>query len=41
MKQEVVEMAAMRAEEIISKGITDSDQDHLVDEFINSVEKLH
>ncbi len=41
LKQEVVEMAALRAEEIISKGINDSDQDHLVDEFIKSVEKLH
>ncbi len=41
LKQEVVEMAAMRAEEIIVKGIKDSDQDHLVNEFIKSVEKLH
>jgi F-type H+-transporting ATPase subunit b len=41
LKQEVVEMAALRAEEIIAKGINDSDQDHLVDEFIKSVEKLH
>ena len=41
LKQEVVQMAALRAEEIISKGIKDSDQDHLVNEFIKSVEKLH
>jgi F-type H+-transporting ATPase subunit b len=41
LKQEVVQMAALRAEEIIAKGIKDSDQDHLVDEFIKSVEKLH
>ena len=41
LKREVVEMAALRAEEIISKGIKDNDQDHLVDEFIQSVEKLH
>ena len=41
LKQEVVEMAAQRAEEIISRGIKDSDQDHLVNEFIKSVEKLH
>ncbi len=41
LKQEVVEMAALRAEEIIVKGIRDSDQDHLVNEFIKSVEKLH
>ena len=41
LKQEVVEMAALRAEEIIVKGIRGSDQDHLVNEFIKSVEKLH
>ncbi len=41
LKQEVVEIAALRAEEIIVKGIRDSDQDHLVNEFIKSVEKLH
>jgi len=41
LKQEVVQMAALRAEEIITKGIKDSDQDHLVNEFIESVEKLH
>ncbi len=41
LRQEVVEAAAARAEEIISKQIQDSDQDHLVNEFIERVEKLH
>ena len=41
LKKEVVEMAARRAEEVIAKEIKDSDQDHLVNEFIKSVEKLH
>ncbi len=41
LKQEVVELAAQRAEEVIAKEIKDSDQDHLVNEFIKSVEKLH
>jgi len=41
LRQEVVEMAAARAEEIIAKQIQDKDQDHLVNEFIERVEKLH
>ena len=41
LKREVVEMAAQRAEEVIAREIKDSDQDHLVNEFIKSVEKLH
>jgi len=41
LRQDVVEMAATRAEEIIAGQIQDSDQDHLVNEFIESVEKLH
>jgi F-type H+-transporting ATPase subunit b len=41
LKKEVVEMAAQRAEELIAREIKDSDQDHLVNEFIKSVEKLH
>lgn len=41
LKREVVDMAAQRAEAVIAKEIKDSDQDHLVDEFIKSVEKLH
>ena len=41
LRQDVVEMAATRAEEIIAGQIQDSDQEHLVNEFIESVEKLH
>lgn len=41
LRQDVVELAATRAEEIIAGQIKDSDQDHLVNEFIESVEKLH
>ena len=41
LKKEVVEMAAQRAEEVIAREMKDSDQDHLVNEFILSVEKLH
>jgi len=41
LTQDMVEMAAARAEEIIAGQIQDSDQDHLVNEFIKSVEKLN
>jgi len=41
LRQEVVEMAATKAEAIIAQQIQDSDQDHLVSEFIERVEKLH
>lgn len=41
LMQDVVQMAATRAEEIITGQMQDSDQDHLVNEFIESVEKLH
>jgi F-type H+-transporting ATPase subunit b len=41
LKQEIVDAAAEKAKEIIAKDITDSDQDKLVDEFIEKVEKLH
>ena len=41
LRQEVVEVAAQKAQEIIEKEIKDSDQDHLVNEFIDRVEKLH
>jgi len=41
LRQDVVEMAAARAEAIIAQQIQDSDQDHLVSEFIERVEKLH
>jgi len=38
---EMVEAAAKRAQGIIEKEIKDSDQDQLVNEFIERVEKLH
>ena len=38
---EVLNAAAQKAQEIISKEIKDSDQDQLVNEFIEKVEKLH
>jgi len=41
LRQEVVEAAARKAQEIIEKEIRDDDQDHLVNEFIEKVEKLH
>ncbi len=41
LKQEILDSAAKRAREIIDREMTDRDQDHLVDEFIKSVEKLH
>jgi len=41
LKREVLDSAAQKAQEIISKEMKESDQDHLVDEFIRSVEKLH
>ena len=41
LRQDVVEMAAKRAEDIISGQIQDSDQDHLVSEFIERVENLN
>ena len=41
LKQEMVEVAASKAEEIIEEKIQDSDQDKLVDEFIERVGKLN
>ena len=41
LKQEVLDLAAQKAQEIVAKEINDSDQDQLVDEFIEKVEKLH
>ncbi len=41
LRQEVVEVAAQKAQEIIVKEFKDSDQDRLVSEFIERVEKLH
>lgn len=39
--QEMVDLAAARAQDIIAQQIKDSDQDHLVGEFIEKVERLH
>lgn len=41
LMQDVINLAASRAEEIIAGQINDSDQDRLVNEFIERVEKLH
>ena len=41
LKQEVVNLAAEKAQELISKKMTDKDQDYLVDEFIERVGKIH
>ncbi len=41
LKQELMDSAAKNAQAIIAEKMKDSDQDHLVDEFIKSVEKLH
>ena len=41
MKQEAVSVAAQKAQEILAKEITDTDQDHLVNDFIERVGKIH
>ena len=41
LRQELFDIAADRAQDIVAKNITDSDQEHLVNEFIERVEKLH
>ncbi len=41
LKQEMVEIAAQKAEEIIAERITEDDQDSLVDDFIERVGKIH
>ena len=41
LRQEIVDVAAQKAQEIIAKEIKDSDQDQLVEEFIERVEKLN
>ncbi|MBN2125597.1 MAG: F0F1 ATP synthase subunit B [Deltaproteobacteria bacterium] len=41
LKQEVVALAALKAEEIIAREITDKDQEHLIDDFIERVGKIH
>ena len=41
LKQEVVNLAAQKAQEIITSELTDKDQDHLVNDFIERVGKIH
>jgi F-type H+-transporting ATPase subunit b len=41
LKEEVVALAAQRAEEIIAREMTDKDQDRLVNEFIEKLGKTH
>ena len=41
LKQDVVALAAQRAEELIAREMTDRDQDRLVDEFIEKLGKTH
>ena len=41
LKEEVVALAAQRAEEIIEREMTDRDQDRLVNEFIERLGKTH
>jgi F-type H+-transporting ATPase subunit b len=41
LKDEVVAVAAQRAEEIIAREMTDRDQDRLVNEFIEKLGKTH
>jgi F-type H+-transporting ATPase subunit b len=41
LKMEIVDLAARRAEETVSRNITDEDQKRLVDDFIERVGKIH
>ena len=41
LKKEVIDIAAQKAQEIISDKINEKDQDQLVDEFIERVGKVH
>ncbi len=41
LRQELVEIAAGKAEEIVRREINDKDQDHLVNEFIERLGTLH
>lgn len=41
LKQDMVALAAQRAEEIIAREMTDKDQGRLVDEFIENLGKTH
>jgi F-type H+-transporting ATPase subunit b len=41
LRQELIGMAAQKAEELLEKKMTEQDQDRLVDEFIERVGKTH
>ena len=41
LQSEMAEVASQKAQEIIEKQIKDRDQDQLINEFIERVEKLH
>jgi len=41
LRAEIMDLAAKEAEKILSKVITEKDQENLIDEFIQKVEKLH
>lgn len=41
LKQEIVNLTAQKAQEIIANELTDKDQDHLVNDFIERVGKIH
>jgi F-type H+-transporting ATPase subunit b len=41
LRRELLGLAAQKAEEILAKGMTEQDQDRLVDEFIERVGKTH
>lgn len=41
LRAEIMDLAAKEAEKILSKVITEKDQENLIDEFIQKVERLH
>jgi F-type H+-transporting ATPase subunit b len=41
LKEEVVDFAAKKAQEIIARELTEKDQDRLIHDFIERVEKIH
>ena len=41
LKSDVVELAAKKAQEIISREINEGDEDKLINEFIERVGKIH
>ncbi|MBN1850255.1 MAG: F0F1 ATP synthase subunit B [Deltaproteobacteria bacterium] len=41
LKKEVVDLAAIKAQEILAKEINEKDQDQLIDDFLERVGKIH